>query len=136
MELLLSGLPLIYWLYLIDPFTRRPLKRNYLRLYKDSKYLTINLILSAALITLKIYIIRDGENKSVIDSSLPLLFILTSLLLIKVSVYKQNRYFKFVQRGDLIKWNSLDMLFTCILFLIPFIVSIYLDYKLNKLWSS
>jgi len=44
--------PLLYWLFLIDPFKRRPLSRNYLKLYKNGRFFIICLILAIILIVL------------------------------------------------------------------------------------
>lgn len=110
---LLALLPFIYWGYLIDPFKRRPLRRNYLRLYKDLIFLWTNVIISLILLLLRTPF-----------SSMPLFFIIVALLINKLSILTLKRNFLFIQRWDLVKGKFIDHLFSFILLFLPGILSI------------
>jgi len=79
--------PLIYWLFLIDPFKRRPLSRNYLKLYKNGRFFIICLILAIILIVLDLSMLFSHRLGF---PSIPFFFILISRLLVHQSVNRQG----------------------------------------------
>lgn len=112
---------MLYWIYLIDPITAKPLKRNYLKLYTDRKYLYINLALSAIL-----FLINQPFT------SLPLFLILMILLINKMFLYFFNRNFVFILRGDPVNKRFPDLIFSIFLLFIPFAMSVVMFFMLTK----
>ena len=121
LHIYLGGLSLLYWSYLLDPFTRRPLRRNYLRLYNDKRYLAINVFLSSALLM-----------ANTPFSSLPLLFIALALLINKISLVCYGRNFVLIVRGDLIKGRFIDYIFSISLLLVSMTLSIIIMIALRQ----
>lgn len=112
-SLIIAVISFLYWIYLIDPFRRRPLRRNYIKLNKDQKYLWINVCLSVLLMI---------TNKPM--TCLPLLFILIALGANKTSLYFFKRNFFFILRGDLVRGTFFDYFFSVCLMTIPMVISI------------
>ena len=133
MPVIISLLPLLYWVYLIDPFTSKIPKRNYLRLYRDKKYLFINLGISLLFIVVGLNMRLRGDIELQISVFTPLLFILISLFLNKYMLKSKGRDFKFILRGDMEELWSIDMLFSLILFVLPVVLSFYLEVKSIRL---
>ena len=90
-------LTFIYWVYLIDPFCSRPLKRNYLKLYKERRFLVVCLLSAMVFPMAKLF--YTTSDRIIAFSTVPLLFIIVDLLLIKVSIFHLGRPFRFIQRG-------------------------------------
>ena len=121
LHIYLGGLSLLYWSYLLDPFTRRPLRRNYLRLYNDKRYLGVNVFLSSLLLI-----------ANTPFSSLPLIFIILALLINKISWVCYGRNFVFIVRGDLIKGKVIDYIFSISLMLVSMTLSIIIMIALRQ----
>ncbi|MBB5623514.1 hypothetical protein HDE69_004600 [Pedobacter cryoconitis] len=128
LELIWFVLGSAYWIYLIDPFCSRPLKRNYLRLYKETKFLCFSLLLSVILLISGC--ILTATYALIPFSILPILFIVIDLLLIKVSILHLGRPFIFIHRGDLVKVSLANRLYSAALILLPFLLSFILGYQI------
>lgn len=106
--LLLTVFSFSYWIYLIDPFTNNAKKRNYLRLYKDRKYLIFNLILSAAVI-----------GAGGLLNCWPLVFILLALSINRFSNYFFQRDFVLILRGERVNKRYFDLACSMLLLIFP-----------------
>jgi hypothetical protein len=60
-------------------------------------------------------------------STLPISFIVLSLVLNAISIKTHQRPFKFYLRGDNVKWISHDMLFSFLLFLGSMTIPFWVD---------
>lgn len=111
---LLFILSLLHWFYLTDIFQRRPLHRRYLRLYKDYKFLFINIAIALSFLFCKGLFIPRGQ---VSISTLPMVFIILDRLLIKSSIIQNGQPFLFLQKGDSasIKGATSDYIYSFIL---------------------
>ncbi|MET4137938.1 hypothetical protein [Pedobacter sp. UYP1] len=128
-ESILFVLALICWVYLIDPFCSRPLNRNYLRLYEDKKFLIISLLIAMTfLISGYVFITSDPVIPFAV---LPAVFIVIDLLLIKISISHLGRPFCFIQRGDLVKGEPADRLYSFMLLAGPFLLSFISAYLIS-----
>lgn len=129
-ESILFVLALVYWIYLIDPFSSRAFKRNYLRLYQEPGFLVISLLIAIAFLISGYILITS--NPVIPFVILPAVFIVIDLLLIKISISHLGHPFRFIQRGDLIKGSPADRFYSFILIAVPFLlsfISVYLFFS-------
>lgn len=112
-ELIFTCTAMLYWVYLFDPFHRRPKQRNYLKLIKDYKYLSIHILGSTILILMCKFL-----------AALPLLFILSVLIADKISWHYRKKHFTFIHRGDMVSVQWMDTLLSVGVFLIPLFLAI------------
>ena len=110
----------IYYVYLIDPFKWKPIRRNYKKLLTDPTYFRLNLgiaILFCAVGMISILLRHDKHGSEAFTMS-PLLFI----LLVKAANWYSRKYynrdFLLILRGDVIKtafFNTLSSILVLVL---------------------
>lgn len=117
-------LPFAQYFYLMDIFEQEIQKRNYLKLYKNRKYLLIQLLIALTVIAIILPLQFDDKNQNIYLSTLGLYFIVFAFILNKLSIKIQHRPFSFYLRGDNVKWISYDMLFTYLHFILSWSLAI------------
>lgn len=125
LPLILFILSVAYWLYLVDPFKGKPVKRNYNKLLNNRRYFFTQLIISGILVIINFFLLRQCNADS------GTMFFLTSFFFILI-VKGINQYFRmrfdrniiFLVRGDAIKTPFADILGSILLFIVPFTLAI------------
>jgi len=112
-ELIFTCTAMLYWVYLFDPFHRWPEQRNYLKLIKDNKYLSINIAGSTMLILMCKFL-----------AALPLLFILSVLIADRISWHYRKKHFTFIHRGDMVSVQWMDTFLSIGIFIVPLFLAI------------
>ena len=125
----LSVISLVHLMYLMDVIQRRPLRRRYLRLYRDWNFFRINIAVAFALILIKAILIPAGQ---VSLCTAPMVFIMLNRLLIKHSIIRNGKPFLFLQRGDLVKGTTADHVYSFLLLAGSLGLGILFDY----LWTT
>ena len=74
-----------------------------------------------------------GDTELQFSVFTPLLFILTCLALNKYMLKSRGRDFKPILRGDIEEVWRIDMLFSMMLLILPFVLSFYLGVKVTRL---
>lgn len=120
-----------YWIFLIDPFRRRPLRRIYIKLYDNKSFLLINMCISLTLVLIQLFFKTQGKMEFGF-MALPLFFIGISNVLTLYARKDINRNFLFILRGDLVSGKFVDYCFTLILLIAPFALSIVTEIVLKR----
>jgi hypothetical protein len=110
----------IYYLYLLDPFRGKPLKRNYKKILNDFGFFLLNLciaILFSAVGILSI-LFREDERGSVGFTMSPLFFIVSVKAVNAYSRKYYNRDFFLLLRGDIVKSSSFSDVLSSVIVLV------------------
>ena len=134
--LIILLLPLIQFYYLVDIFEQQIRKRNYLKLFKNRRYLVLQLLISLMVIAITLPFQLDDKNLHYYFPTLGLFFIVVAFSLNHISIKIQQRPFNLYLRGDNVKWISYDMLFSYLQFLLPWLFAILTELFLKQLINS
>ena len=124
-SLLIFLCSIIYYVYLLDPFKWKPIKRNYKRLLADPKYFRLNLWIAILFVSAGVMslLLRGGKAGAEAFTMAPILFV---LLVKAVNSYSRKYYkrdFILLLRGDVIKTSLSDKLSSFIVILFPLVLS-------------
>jgi len=133
MQLTLYIIPILYFSYLLDPFTEKVQKRNYKRLIGNGSYLKVHLLCS--LLIAAICLTIAYFNRTYFDSCIfclaPFLFIILVKIVNRYSAKKYNRDFNLILRGDSFKYAFFDMVFSFLVLILPLGLSFLLIVQLG-----
>jgi hypothetical protein len=128
MQLALFTIPMLYFIYLLDPFTDKVRNRNYKRLINNDTYLKINLFYS--LLTVVVCLTIAYFKRTYLDSCIfclaPFLFIILVKFFNRYSIKKYNRDFYLILRGDTFKYEASDLIISLLTLISPNVLSFIL----------
>lgn len=113
---------LFYYSYFIDPFTRKPKRRNSYRLLTDDRYRRLQLALSAGLVAAAIvYALISGRPDCISFSVLPIFFIGLMQYADWIILRRTQQHFELIITGD--AWGKspwLRLMLSYLVFIGPF----------------
>ena len=115
------------FLYLVDPFKRKPRNRNSKKLLDSHKFLWTNILVSSLLLLVGLVKFQYGDKAAFAFSAMPLLFIGTYLLANLTVKNYYKREFVLLLRSDSLKEHSiLEIVISIFVLTIPLAIPIIL----------